>query len=390
MASTVDSKRIAEYREDDDTFEQKMMQLADMVRQSKYTVFFTGAGMSTSAGVGDYRGPSGAWTQRRINELKRSDNPADRQELKKLLDEQEKEQAKASKKVPMTDAQPTMSHMMQSTLIHCGLAHFVVTTNLDGIYRKSGLQAHEQVCFLHGDVYTERCTGCGYDFERNWHVRQGDRTHVHDHSVGVCSRCGSAPPKKYTGRPKAKAKTGSDSDGFRENHLVGTRDKDMGTKDTHINFGELLDEVDWNEADSHCGRADLCIVMGTSMSLRHITHFPFKAARSVIVNLQQTPDDRKCDLRVWAKCDEVSAALLTHLGLEPMPAPIWRPRDALPLDQVPNYVRRENREAARRLQQLITTRETENERPNFSRDISGDEFSPEDFPPLQAGPRRRY
>jgi NAD-dependent SIR2 family protein deacetylase len=357
MASTVDAKRVQEYSEaSEDALESKLDQLADMVRKSKYTVFYTGAGMSTSAGVGDYRGPSGAWTQRRIKELQRlghTASAADAEELKKLLAEQQKEQAKAKAKVPMTDAQPTLSHMMQATLIRQGLAHFVVTTNLDGIYRKSGLQAHEDVCFLHGDVYTERCTSCGYDFERNWHVRQSG-THVHDHSLGTCSRCGSKPPSNYTGKLKAGAKTGADGDGYKTNHLVGTRDVKMGTKDTHINFGEFLDERDWDEAEQHCSKADLAIVMGTSMSLRHITHFPFQAKKTVIVNLQKTPDDKKCHLRIWAQCDPVSAGLLARLGLDPMPVPVWRPRDALPLQDIPRSVSQPYREAAARLAQLIT------------------------------------
>merc|ERR1712023_50922 len=256
----------------------------------------------------------------------------------------------------MTDAQPTLSHMMQATLIRKKMAHFVVTTNLDGIYRKAGLQAHEDVCFLHGDVYTERCTSCGYDFERNWHVRQSS-THVHDHSVGTCSRCGSSPPKGYTGQPKAGAKTGADASGFKDNRLVGTQDENVGTKDTHINFGEYLDERDWDEAEKHCSMADLCIVMGTSMSLRHITHFPFQAKKTVIVNLQKTPDDKRCDLRIWAQCDPVSAGLLARLGLEPMPVPVWRPRDALPLCQIPANVIKPYRDAAERLTQLAVDRE---------------------------------
>jgi len=61
--------------------------------------------------------------------------------------------------------------------------------------------------------------------------------------------------------------------------LIGTRDTDCGTKvlrlipnlpdnedlpkDTHINFGEMLDEIDWNEADEHTSKADLCIIAGT-------------------------------------------------------------------------------------------------------------------------------
>jgi len=229
-------------------------------------------------------------------------------------------------------------------------------TNLDGIYRKAGLQAHDDVCFLHGDVYTERCTSCGYDFERNWHVRQSN-THVHDHSISTCSRCGSSPPKSYSGQPTAGAKTGADGSGFKGNKLVGTRDMNLGTKDTHINFGECLDEMDWAEAEQHCSKADLCIVMGTSMSLRHITHFPFQAKKTVIVNLQKTPDDKKCHVRIWAQCDPVSAGLLARLQLEPMPVPIWRPCDALPLDQIPAYVSKPYREAAERLMRMAARRE---------------------------------
>jgi NAD-dependent SIR2 family protein deacetylase len=52
--------------------------------------------------------------------------------------------------VPMMDAQPTPSHMAMSTLIRKGIAHFVITTNLDGIHRKSGLLHHKHVCNLHG------------------------------------------------------------------------------------------------------------------------------------------------------------------------------------------------------------------------------------------------
>lgn len=362
MASTVDARRVAEFSEtSEDVFEEKIDQLAAWVRESRYTVFYTGAGVSTSAGIGDYRGPSGAWTLRRIKELQRLGSGAsvsEVQELQKLLDEQKKEQQKTSKSVPMSDAQPTLTHMMQATLIHCGLAQFVVTTNLDGIYRKAGLQAHEHLCFLHGDIYTERCTGCGYDFERNWHVRNA-AAHVHDHSIGTCSKCGSKPPRGYTGKPKAGAPTGADCEGFVESGLVGTRDERMGTKDTHINFGECLDEKDWDEAEEHCSKADLCIVMGTSMSLRHITHFPFKAKRTVIINLQRTPDDKKCHLRIWAQCDPVAAGLLARLGLEPMPVPVWRPRDGLPLNQLPSYLPQRDRDAAKRLEELTAKRTRE-------------------------------
>eukprot|EP01012_Entosiphon_sulcatum_P003291 TRINITY_DN11000_c0_g1_i1.p1 TRINITY_DN11000_c0_g1~~TRINITY_DN11000_c0_g1_i1.p1 ORF type:complete len:376 (-),score=56.88 TRINITY_DN11000_c0_g1_i1:55-1149(-) len=352
MADTVDSERVREFNEPSlEKFERKLDDLARLVRKSKYTVFFTGAGVSTSAGVSDYRGPTGAWTMRKIKQLQqkktdRTINRAETAELDKLLAEAAKEEKKATKKIDKMDAEPTVTHMAMATLVRMGIAHCVVTTNLDGLYRKAGLVDHVNAVYLHGDIYVERCTACGYDFERNYHVRQPG-THVHDHKVGTCERCGSQPPRHYSGVP-------GPADKMRESKwggvLIGTNDTGCGTKDTHINFGECLDPRDWDAAELHCRKADLCIVAGTSMTLRHITHMPFLAKQVVIINLQATPDDDKAKLRIWAQCDPVFLGLMERLGTPIDRVPVWRPRDALPLDNIPRTVHPNYLAAAKRLQ----------------------------------------
>lgn len=362
MASTVDLDRIEETESAQHVLDKQLDKLATLVRSSKRTVFFTGAGVSTSAGVGDYRGPTGAWTMNRIRDLQKLElrgvlGASEAAELKKLRYEASKKQKAAPKKVPMLDAQPTLSHMAIATLIRKGLASYVVTTNLDGIHRKSGLKAHSQISNLHGCVYAERCTNpsCGYDFERNYETRR-HQIHVHDHHVSICPKCGNAPPSSYTGRVLQGSPTGSDSNGYVDNHLVGTQDTNVGTKDTHINFGEFLDPIDWNDAERACKGADLCVVAGTSMSLRHITHFPFMAKKTVIVNLQPTPDDAKATLRIFAKCDPVFAGLMTRLGVEVDPTPIWQPADAVPLGQLPKDLHPYYMRAAHRLDKLTRRR----------------------------------
>eukprot|EP01087_Luapelamoeba_hula_P022783 TRINITY_DN8251_c0_g1_i2.p1 TRINITY_DN8251_c0_g1~~TRINITY_DN8251_c0_g1_i2.p1 ORF type:complete len:298 (+),score=48.73 TRINITY_DN8251_c0_g1_i2:91-984(+) len=141
--------------------------------------------------------------------------------------------------------------------------------------------------------------------------------------------------------------------------MVGTRDKDCGTKDTHINFGECLDSVDWNEAELHCGKADLCVIAGTSMSLRHITHFPFMAKKTVLINLQATPDDSQATLRIWAKCDPVFQGLMERLCIPIDPIPAWRPRDSVPISQIPSYVHPHYVGKARDLESMAQLRDAE-------------------------------
>lgn len=103
--------------------------------------------------------------------------------------------------------------------------------------------------------------------------------------------------------------------------------------------GSLRDDlfdwlVEWEK------QSDLCLALGTSLSGFNVDRVPQTVAvrnRSgiglglVIVNLQQTPYDDLCALRIFAKLDEVLDLLAVELGISEQVKPmdhVYRPRPA--------------------------------------------------------------
>lgn len=53
---------------------------------------------------------------------------------------------------PLSQAEPTYSHYALTHLLNKGLIHYIVSTNMDGLHRRSGTKA-EQISELHGNWY---------------------------------------------------------------------------------------------------------------------------------------------------------------------------------------------------------------------------------------------
>jgi mono-ADP-ribosyltransferase sirtuin 6 len=249
-----------------DTSDKQARELADLIRSSQHLVAFTGAGISTSSGIPDFRGPDGVWTKQRQGE------PL----------------PKAS--VPFEHACPSYTHQALLALQRAGRLHYLVSQNVDSLHLRSGFP-RGSIAELHGNCFAERCETCGAEYVRDFEVG----------SVGF----------KPTGRRCAK-------DGCRG-----------ALRDHCLDWDNALPEDELAAAERHAAKADLVLCLGTSMVITPACDIPLRAlfkrkhkpsgGKLVIVNLQSTPKDGKAALVIHAKVDGVMRVVMRELGV-PMPS----------------------------------------------------------------------
>ncbi|XP_064404498.1 NAD-dependent protein deacylase sirtuin-6-like isoform X2 [Halichondria panicea] len=271
MASTIrEEDETKEFFDSPEELKTKVSQLADWIRQSKHFIAFTGAGISTSAGIPDFR--SGIHT-------KLGTGPGKWELRAKGVGRD----AKKHKTTTTVKAIPTPTHMSIVQLVREGILHAVVSQNCDGLHRRSGLIT-DKLYELHGNSNVEKCCKCKKEYLRDFRVRT---------AVGA--------RKHKTGRKCDNPACRGD------------------LKDTIINFGENLPEVTLDCSFEHAKRADLCLAMGSSLTVTPAADIPETTGKKkglVIVNLQRTPLDHLAAMRINGKCDDVMKLLMSKLGLD--------------------------------------------------------------------------
>lgn len=115
MPSSTDEPTTEERIESEAQISAKAARLATLIRTSKHLLVFTGFGISTSAGVPDFRGPQGKWTLAARGE-----------------------RLNASAECTL-QAVPTPTHMALVRLLEVGRVKYVVSQNCDGLHRRSGV-----------------------------------------------------------------------------------------------------------------------------------------------------------------------------------------------------------------------------------------------------------
>lgn len=255
--------RLKEFEDDLVLLREKCAKVADAIKSSRRLVVYTGAGISTSANIPDYRGPNGVWT---------------------LLDK--------GKEIASCDlglAQPTTTHMALFTLHKHGKISHIVSQNCDGLHLRSGIP-RSKLSEVHGNMFIEVCKGCKpvRPYVRLFDVTE--RTNRYRHNTKRrCYICGS------------------------------------GLVDTIVHFGErgsMAWPINWNGASKAAEKADMILCLGSSLKV--LRRYPWlwcmdrpasKRPPLYIVNLQWTPKDAAATLKLNGRCDFVMAEVLKCLRL---------------------------------------------------------------------------
>jgi len=227
----------------------ELVRFKQQLERSSVIVGFTGAGISTEAGISDYRSQGGIWEKFK---------PV---YLQEFIDDPDKRTLYWRRKCALWESirkgQPTAAHHWFFDLHRQGKLSSVITQNIDGLHEKSGLPP-EKIINLHGSTLEIICLDCG--------------------AVGpaepLMSELDPADP------PRCSICTGL-------------------LKPNTISFGQQLVEADLLQAERLVRGCDLMIAAGSTLQVQPAASFPLLAKESgavlAIITLSETPLDQHAD-----------------------------------------------------------------------------------------------
>jgi len=219
--------------------------LKELMKKSNYTIIYTGAGMSTESGLPDFRSAkTGLW------EIENPTQVASTEALN--LDVERFFSFYRQRVLGVKDCSPHKGHTILAKWEKDGLIQGIITQNVDGFHSVAG---SKNVMELHGTLQQVHCESCGIEYGNE----------MYEEERFYC-KCGGKL------RPSV------------------------------VLFGEGLPEDTFLKAVEESERADLFIVLGSSLTVTPANQFPLLAkqngAKLVIINMEPTLFDDYANLVV--------------------------------------------------------------------------------------------
>ena len=250
--------------------EKQIEEVAELISSAEKVLVFTGAGVSTESGIADFRGPDGIWSKY---------DPEDFTIQKFLSDKRARKtqwQLLSSGDMSMTKVKPNPAHYAITELDKLGKLYGVVTQNVDGLHQKAGVP-EDMVFQLHGDLSHAVCLQCSkrYPMEE---IAEWLSTGIDE---PTCAQC--------NGMLKPDA----------------------------VLFGEQLPVETLMESERRSRTCDVCIAMGSTLTVYPAALIPQYAAQSgaklIIINMGPTELDSLADIRIEGKAGAIASQILKRV-----------------------------------------------------------------------------
>lgn len=218
--------------------ENKINKLAKWLKESKYTVILTGAGMSTESGIPDFRSKDGIW---------KKVNPMELASVNSLVGNYDRfHEFYKTRWESLSGIKPHKGYDILAKWEKDGLIDSIVTQNVDDFHLAVG---NKKVYRIHGSINEYRCSECDTP------------AHEQDFMYKLpCKKCGG-------------------------NLRPGV-----------VLFGEGLPERELYASISEMEKADLIIVIGTSLTVFPVSQLPdMTSGKKVYIN-REIPSNTNFDL----------------------------------------------------------------------------------------------
>lgn len=241
--------------------DKRVADVADLLLGSSHTVVLTGAGVSTESGIPDFRSPnSGFWTVVNpelftIQGFKANPGEFYRAGLPfyKML------QA----------AESNAAHKVLAELEKRGLVKAIITQNVDGLHQKGGAK---RVFEIHGTLSSVSCMHCGESADLEQVIADVEEGLL----PPLCIECGEP------------------------------------LKPDVVLFGEPL-SPDYKQALEEAQKADLLMVVGSSMQVSPANKLPSYSDNLIIINRTPTFYDSQARVVIHESTVKVMSLLLKEL-----------------------------------------------------------------------------
>jgi len=236
---------------------------AEILRESKYTIAFTGAGISVESGVPPFRGEHGLWNKYNPEVLDLGFYLQNAEECWVYIREIFYDF--------FADAKPNKAHQVLARIEKAGLLQSVITQNIDNLHQEAGSKnIHE----FHGNSKRLKCLKCGKLYE----VAEFDFKNI--------------PPR--------------------------CKVDDEILKPDFIFFGEGIPHDAYSNSFADAEKAEVCLIIGSTGEVTPASYVPRTAKQNGATIIEINPEEsiftaQITDIHLQGKAGEIMSLLEKEL-----------------------------------------------------------------------------